>query len=91
MDVEKAKRIVAETVEFRKRWGGLGGRGENSLGAYVVDDLVDALALLLDEGEVTAVGHSESLTKVKRQLTAALAREAKLKKQVEKLKEAMSE
>jgi len=91
MDADKARRIVAEIVAFRQRWGNLGGTGPDSLGAYTLDDLVEALAFLVEEGDITVQGHSEGLTKVKRQLTAALAREAKQKKQIEELKEALAE
>lgn len=84
MDVTKARQIILETIDGRKRWGKM-FRSEHDL-AYILDALVH-----LDSEGTLAFNtsqdqHSEELTKTKRQLTAALAREAKQKKQIESLK-----
>ena len=85
MEVSAARKIVGETVSGRLRWGKM------FLSAYSMEQVLDALVALEDAGalaltKATQEG-SEELTKVKRQLTAAKAREAKQKKQIEDLKE----
>ena len=80
MTEERARLIVSEVIAARIRWGTMFSWPHNKM------DVLDALVKL--EGMLTQAqsGNSDELTKVKRQLTASLAREAKLKKQVRKLK-----
>jgi septal ring factor EnvC (AmiA/AmiB activator) len=77
-----AKAIVQDVLEGRMRFGEMYG-----LGTFSPSQILNALVELHEEGLLLADANSEELTKVKRQLTASKAREAKLKKQIEKLKE----
>ena len=84
MEVSDARKIVGETVSGRLRWGKM------FLSAFSMEQVLDALVALEEAGalaltKATQEG-SEELTKVKRQLTAAKAREAKQKKQLEDLR-----
>lgn len=81
MDVQRATQIVEAVVAGRKRWENSYGTGEFSVG-----EITEAMLVLHSEGKVLTQDHSDALTKVKRQLTASKAREAKLKKQVKALK-----
>lgn len=82
MDVETARKVQTDVISGRKRWGVLYTTGE-----YSVADLVTALVVLHEAGEIAAGDAHEELVNVKRQLTASKAREAKLKKKIEKLQE----
>lgn len=77
-----ANRLVAAVVAGRQRWGQSYGTGE-----FTSDQILDALVEMHQNGEIEADTAHEDLVRVKRQLTASQAREAKLKKQVEKLKD----
>lgn len=84
MDVQKAQKIVSKAVEGRKRWGRMYASD------LTVEELFDAL-LVLDEALVLAVTNQdnlvekEDLTKARRQVTAANAREQRQKKKIAKL------
>lgn len=84
MDVTKAQRIVSRAVSGRTRWGKLYACEDN------MNDVLDAL-VCLDEERILAVNNQdnlvekEDLTKARRQVTAAKAREARQKKKIEKL------
>ena len=86
MDVTTAQQIVNETIEGRKRWGRM------FLSEYSQERILDALVALDEEGRLAwqqfeELVHKDELTAANRKLTAALAREAKQKKQIEKLKQ----
>lgn len=75
LDLEKSIAVVKYVGEQRARWGK----------HYTGDDigtekLMDALVILGQALDDKDTGSAELLLKTKRQLTAALAREAKLKK-----------
>lgn len=76
-----AKQLVKEVIEGRARWGKAFGAGP-----FRIDDVMDALVELHNEGLIATDASKEDLVKAKRQLTASQAREAKLKKQVKSLK-----
>lgn len=84
MDVQKAQKIVSRAISGRARWGKLFFCENN------MEEVLDAL-IVLDEAMVLAVNHQdnlvekEDLTKARRQVTAAKAREARQKKQIKKL------
>ena len=80
MDVQKARQIVSSTISGRKRWGQL------FTSEYRIEDILDALVCLEEEVGLVLDAGADDLTKSKRQLTAAKAREAKQKKQIDKLK-----
>lgn len=90
MDVTKAQKIVSRAISGRARWGKL-YYCENT-----IEEVLDAL-MCLDEAMVLAVNHQdnlvekEDLTKARRQVTAAKAREARQKKQIKKLEGDLSE
>lgn len=72
------REIIQEHKEYLERWGASGfGSSMN-----YIELLTAATTLLLEE---PTQDNGEDLTKVKRQLTAAKAREAKLKKRIDKL------
>lgn len=76
MDLIKAKEMVRDIAENRKRWGKM-----YDTSCYDVNDLMDALTVLSNHLDVVSkdlVPKSE-LTKANRQLAAAVAREAKAK------------
>ena len=77
MDATRANRIVAAVIAGRKRWGSAYGTGEFNL-----SEITEALVTLHESGEAIVEDHKEELVRVKRQLTASKAREAKIKKQV---------
>lgn len=80
VNLEQAQKIVQDTIEGRKRWGKMFAGEASST------QLLDALCVLSEALEDTLGGISrEEHTRVIRQLTASKAREAKLKKQIEKL------
>lgn len=84
MTLEKARQMILETAEERARWGNLFSLKYNK------SELMDAIVVLAEyvqELEEAQADTSE-LTKVKRQLAASQAREAKLKKKLESLKPA---
>jgi 50S ribosomal subunit-associated GTPase HflX len=86
MDVTKAQKIVSRAISGRARWGKLYFCENN------MEEVLDAL-IVLDDAMVLAVNHQdnlvekEDLTKARRQVTAAKAREARQKKQIKKLEE----
>lgn len=86
MDVKKAQQIVSKAISGRARWGKL-YYCENSM-----EEVLDAL-MCLDQEMILAVNHQdnlvekEDLTKARRQVTAAKAREARQKKQIKKLEQ----
>ena len=81
-----AKEVVAMVVAGRARWGKSYGTGP-----FTADDILDALVELQNVGEDSADALQAELVKAKRQLTAALAREAKQKKQIAALKEELAQ
>ena len=82
MDASKANKIVAAVIAGRKRWGKSYGTG-----AFTLDDILDALVAQHEAGEVIAEDHSEELVREKRRVTAAKAREGKLRKQNKELQQ----
>lgn len=75
LDLEKSVAIVKYVASQRERWGK----------HYTADDigtekLLDALVILGDALEAKEEVKSEEVTKLKRQLAAATAREARAKK-----------
>lgn len=78
----EAEKIVTQVVDGRKRFGQMYGLGE-----FSPNQILDALVELSEKGVLLRKEENDALTKVKRQLTAALAREGKLKKQIKELKE----
>ena len=77
-----AQTVVAEVIAGRKRYGKMYGTG-----AFTAEAILDALVELSEQGIIDAGISHEDLVKVKRQLTASKAREAKLKKKIAKLEE----
>lgn len=75
MSLDKARKLAKEVARVRARWGRQGRT------AHSVDEVYDAILVLETHGQWDSPTTDE-LTKVKRQLTASLAREAKLKKQL---------
>lgn len=74
MLIETALRIAKDAAAARKRWG-----KQASL-PYTHDQLLDAILVLDSAGRFDADESAEELTRTKRQLAAALAREAARKK-----------
>ena len=81
MDAIEAGRIVAAVIAGRIRWGTAYGTGE-----FSVSEITEALVRQYEAGEIIGQEAAQELLKVKRQLTASQAREAKLKKEIERLK-----
>lgn len=82
MDLSTAQRIIDEAVAGRKRWGMMW------VSEYSPDNLLDALICVSGALEESLGGvPREEHTLVTRQLTASKAREAKLKKKIEKLED----
>ena len=90
-----AKTVIKEAIAYRERWG------EHGFGNVVnPDELLAASKELLEYSEQVTVdpvalaevkASQEDLTLVKRQLTAAKAREGKQKKQIENLQRELKE
>ena len=76
-----ALQIVTKVIEGRKQWGEMYGLGE-----FTSSQILNALVEMHEKGLVATEDEADKLTKVKRQLTASKAREAKLKKQIKSLK-----
>jgi cell division protein FtsB len=77
-----AQEIIQQAKDYRDRWGSVG------FGTRLdVNVVINAAIELLDqvEGQGDTVSKDE-LTQTRRELTAAKAREGKLKKQIEQLK-----
>ena len=77
-----ARKVVQQAIAGRKQFGKMYGTGP-----FTPEEILDALVSLSEEGDSLVVDSKEELTKARRQLTAAKAREGKLKKQIEKLKQ----
>ena len=89
MNIEEAQSVVAEVIEGRRRWGISYGSGAFSL-SQITEALVTVADELGDQDGIAAAAvqvKQDELTKVKRQLTASKAREAKLKKKIAELEE----
>ena len=85
--MSRARQVIEECKEFYARWGQL---ADKSL-PYNASELLDAMIAVEEDQEQGEADHSRELTKVKRQLTAALAREAKQKKQIDRLQGALED
>jgi len=68
INLAKAQEIVASVVEGRKKWG------KQYVPNIVMDDVLDALVILHEAGNVGGPT-AEEVTKLKRQLAAAINRE----------------
>lgn len=77
MNKEEARAFLENRLEEHKRWGKIGAGMDLSL----QEQLLEAIEGLV--GDDTPMVPREELTKANRQLTAAKAREARLRKQLE--------
>lgn len=74
MKIERAKQVVSEVIEQRKRWG-----HKLSASDFNPDDLLDALVTIETEGVATATA---DLTKSNRQTAAAKAQASRWHKKM---------
>lgn len=74
LSLEKARAIAQRIATYRERWG--------RYSPMVDRDQLQDVILVLEKHGAWGNPTNDDLTKVKRQLTASLAREAKLKKQL---------
>lgn len=68
INLEKAQAIVASVIEGRKKWG------IQYVPSIIMDDVLDALVVLHDAGNIGGPT-AEEVTKLKRQLAACQNRE----------------
>lgn len=72
---QKAQKLIEDVVEGRKKFGKMYGTGP-----YSASEILDALLEVWADGEAIHATNKAAQTKLSRQLTAAKAREAKLRK-----------
>ena len=82
MNSDQAKDVLAHIVAQRVRWG-----KQYDAGDIGVAKLTEALLVLAQEDSHEAAELRKSLTTANRQLAAAGAREARMKKQADELRE----
>lgn len=85
MNKQEARQYLDDIVESKRRWGKLSVAFDTA----GKEKLLEALELLIGDDSPTVP--KEDYVLVQRQLTAAKAREAKLKKQIEQLQAASGE
>lgn len=83
MDIDRAREVVAEVIDMRKKWG-----IQVSSRDFSQDDLLDALMVLQAEGVETA---NALVAKANRQQGAYKAQLAKAEKAKERLRETIAE
>lgn len=81
LTLAQAQDILAHIVSQKERWGQQYDGSEIGL-----DAIMDALIVLAREDNQSYTALKDELTKANRQLAAANARETKLKKEIEELK-----
>ena len=82
MKQRSPQEVIQEAKDYIERWGSK-GFGLHLNVTEIVEAAISLLELIPEQGDVIS---KADLTKVKRELTAAKAREGKLKKQIEELK-----